>query len=65
MNSGPLHQVIINQTLLYLKRHSDLNLQLDEDDEYMMTSDVLFADNTTDHKSSQSYAMKLFENLVE
>ena len=30
----------------------------------MVASDALFADNSTDHKSSQSYAMKLFGGLV-
>jgi len=64
-NLGPLHQATVNQTLLYLKRHRDLNLQLSEDDEYLMASDVLFVDNTADQKSSQGYAMKLFGDLVE
>ena len=64
-NSKLLHQVVADQTLLYLKRHRDLSLQLGGDDEYMMTSDASFADNTTDCKSSQNYAMKLFEDLVE
>ena len=30
-----------------------------------MTSDISFADNTADHKSFQSYAMKLFRSLVD
>ena len=65
MNPGPLHQAAANQTLLYLKRHRNLGLQLDEDDEYIITSNILFANNTADCKSSQSYTMKFFEDLVE
>ena len=64
-NSEFLHQVITDQTLLYLKRYQNLNLQLSEDDEYIMTSDVLFVNNIADHKNSQNYTMKLFRNLVE
>ena len=65
MNSESLHQVITDQILLYLKRYWNLSLQLSEDDEYIMTSDVSFANNTANHKSFQNYAMKLFESLVE
>ncbi len=66
-NSGSLHQAAADQILLYLKRHRNLDLQLseDENDEYLITSDTLFVNNTADHKSSQSYAMKLFRSLVE
>ncbi len=60
-----LHQAAADQTLLYLKRHRDLDLQLNEDDEYLVTSDTSFVNNTADHKSSQGYAIKLFRNLVE
>ena len=63
-NSGPLHQVAADRTLLYLKRHRDLGLQLGGDDKYLVTSDTSFANNTADHKSSQNYAMKLFRGLV-
>src|SRR6266513_2891501 len=51
--------------ILYLKKHRNLNLQLDKDDEYLMISDVSFANNTVNCKSSQNYAMKLFKSLVE
>jgi|SRR5437667_398136 len=64
-NLGLLHQAAADQILLYLKRHQKLGLQLKEDDEYLMTSDISFVNNTADQKSSQSYAMKLFRNLVE
>ena len=65
MNLKLLHQVITDWILLYLKRYWNLNLQLNENDKYIITSDVLFADNTADHKNSQSYTMKLFRNFVE
>ena len=45
-NSGLLHQAAANQTLLYLKRYRDLSLKLNKSDEYVMTSDASFADNT-------------------
>ena len=64
-NPGLLHQAAANRTLLYLKRYRNLDLQLSGDDEYMMTSDASFADNTTDCKSSQGYAIKLFGDLVK
>jgi len=50
-----------------LKKHRNLDLQLseDENDEYLVTSDMLFVNNIADHKSSQNYAMKLFRDLVE
>ena len=63
-NPGPLHQVAADRTLLYLKKHRDLGLQLGGGDEYMVASDASFADNSADRKSSQGYAMKLFGGLV-
>ena len=51
--------------MLYLKRHQNLGLQLDGDDKYMIASDASFTDNSADQKSSQNYAIKLFEDLVE
>ena len=65
MNLRFLHQAAADWILLYLKKHRDLNLQLSEDDKYVMTSDVSFANNTVNQKNFQSYAMKLFESLVE
>ena len=63
-NPGPLHQAAANRTLLYLRRHRDLGLQLGGGDEYVVASDASFADNSADRKSSQGYAMKLFGGLV-
>ena len=45
-NPGPEYQAAANQTLLYLKRYRDLDLQLGGGDEYLMASDASFADNT-------------------
>jgi len=42
-----------------------LGLQLGEDDEYVVASDASFVGNSVNCKSSQGYAMKLFEGLVE
>ena len=65
MNSEFLHQAAADQTLLYLKRYQNLNLQLNENDKYIITSDTLFANNITDQKSFQNYAIKLFKNLIK
>ena len=65
MNSESLHLAAADWMLLYLKRYRDLKLQLNEDDKYTVTSDVSFANNTANQKSSQSYTIKLFEDLVE
>src|SRR5204863_3754117 len=50
-NSEFLHQVITDQTLLYLKRYQNLSLQLSEDDKYIVTSDASFVNNTANCKS--------------
>ena len=65
INLESLHLVITNQTLLYLKRYRDLNLQLNEDNRYTMINDISFVDNIADQKSSQSYIIKLFRNFVK
>ena len=65
MNSESLHQVITDQTLLYLKRYQNLSLQLSKNNEYIITSNVLFVNNIVNCKSSQNYAIKLFRNLVK
>ena len=65
MNLELLHQVTVNQILLYLKRYKNLSLKLSENDEYVVTSDASFVNNITDQKSLQNYIMKLFENLVK
>src|SRR5436190_20244651 len=54
-NPGPEHQAAADRTLLYLKRHRDLGLQLSGGDEYVVASDASFADNSVDRKSSQGY----------
>ena len=51
-NPGLLHQAAADRTLLYLRRHWNLDLQLGGGDEYVVASDTLFADNSTDRKSS-------------
>jgi hypothetical protein len=63
-NPGPLHQAAADRTLLYLKRYRELGLQLGGGDGYTVASDASFADNSTDRKSSQGYAMRLFGGLV-
>ena len=48
MNLKFLHQAATDQILLYLRRYRNLSLQLSENDEYLMTSDMLFVNNIAD-----------------
>ena len=47
-NPGSIHQAAADQTLLYLKRHWDLDLQLDRGNEYVVANDTSFTDNSID-----------------
>src|SRR5467141_4824998 len=66
MNPSPKHHAAADRVLLYLKRHRDYGLQFggNKDDTFTVASDASFADNTIDRKSSQAYAMKLFNGLI-
>jgi hypothetical protein len=63
-NPGPLHHAAADRVLLYLKETSHLALQFGGEDDFRVASDASFADNTTDRKSSQAYAMKLFGGMI-
>ena len=64
INPGPQHHDAADRVLRYLKTFRGLALQYGGDDEFVVASDLSFADNTEDRKSSQGFAMKLFGGLI-
>ena len=63
-NPSPEHHAAADRVLVYLKRYKDYGLQFGGGDDFVIASDASFADNSLDRKSSQAYAMKLFNGLV-
>jgi Reverse transcriptase (RNA-dependent DNA polymerase) len=63
-NPSPQHHAAADRVLLYLKRYRNLGLQFGGGDNFVVASDASFADNTIDRKSSQAYAMQLFNGLI-
>jgi hypothetical protein len=63
-NPSPEHHAAADRILLYLKKHKHLGLQFGGGEDYEVSSDASFADNTLDRKSSQAYAMQLFGGLI-
>jgi hypothetical protein len=63
-NPSNEHQEAADRVLLYLKKSSNLALELGKGEGFEVASDASFADNTLDRKSSQGYAIKLFGGLV-
>src|SRR5438105_2259475 len=64
MNPGSIHQDAADRLLLYLDSTKDLVLQFGGEDDLLIASDALFADNSLDRKSSQAYTIKLFGGLI-
>jgi hypothetical protein len=63
-NPGPEHHEAADRVLLYLAKSKTRALQLGGGDCFQVASDASFADNTLDRKSSQGYAIKLFNGLI-
>lgn len=63
-NPGETHHRAADRVLLYLRSTKDMSLQLGGGDTLQVASDASFADNTLDRKSSQGYAIKLFNGLI-
>ena len=63
-NPSPEHHAAADRVLLYLKGYRDYGLQFGGGDDFVVASDASFADNSLDRKSSQAYAMMLFNGLV-
>lgn len=63
-NPGPEHHRAADQVLNYLLGTKALALQFGGEDNFVVSSDASFADNTLDRKSSQAYVMKLFGGII-
>ncbi|KAI1507250.1 polyprotein [Pyrenophora tritici-repentis] len=63
-NPGLEHHNAADRVLLYLLATKHLALQLGGGTGLQIASDASFADNTLDRKSSQGYAIKLFNGLI-
>ncbi|KAM4067971.1 polyprotein [Hirsutella rhossiliensis] len=63
-NPSPQHQDAADRAICYLVERKNLALRLGGGDDFEVASDSSFADNSTDRKSSQAYAMKLFGGLI-
>lgn len=63
-NPGSEHHHAADRVLLYLEETKWITLQLGGGDSMQVASDASFADNTIDRKSSQGYAIKLFDGLI-
>ncbi len=55
----------MDQVLHYLYRNQRLGLQRGRADNFLVATDVSFADNILDRKSSQAYVMILFSGVIE
>jgi hypothetical protein len=63
-NPSQLHHDAADRVLLYLKDTQWLALEMGGGEGLQVASDASFADNTLDRKSSQGYAIKLFNSLI-
>ncbi|KAL5371266.1 hypothetical protein DPSP01_014784 [Paraphaeosphaeria sporulosa] len=63
-NPGSAHHNAADRVLLYLSSTRWRALQLGGGNCLQVASDASFADNTLDRKSSQGYAIKLFDGLI-
>jgi CO/xanthine dehydrogenase FAD-binding subunit len=63
-NPSPEHHDAADRVLLYLQSTRTLALQLGGNDNLLVASDALFADNTLNRKSSQAYVIKLLGGLI-
>jgi hypothetical protein len=63
-NPSQLHHDAADRVLLYLKHTQWLALEMGGGEGLQVASDASFADNTLDRKSSQGYAIKLFNGLI-
>ncbi|EED15704.1 conserved hypothetical protein [Talaromyces stipitatus ATCC 10500] len=64
LNPGPKHHQAADKVLCYLECHRAYALRLEGGEDYSVSTDASFADNTLDHKSSQAYVMTLFGGTI-
>ncbi|EED13613.1 conserved hypothetical protein [Talaromyces stipitatus ATCC 10500] len=58
------HHQAADKVLCYLERHRAYALRLGGGEDYSVSTDASFADNTLDRKSSQAYVMTLFGGTI-
>ncbi|EEA18572.1 hypothetical protein EYB25_008686 [Talaromyces marneffei] len=63
-NPGPKHHKAADKVLCYLERHRAYALRLGGGEDFSVSTDASFADNTLDRKSSQAYVMTLFGGTI-
>jgi hypothetical protein len=63
-NPGPKHHIAADKVLCYLERHRAYALRLGGGEDFSVSTDASFADNTLDRKSSQAYVMTLFGGTI-
>ena len=63
-NPGLQHHKAADQVLHYLHNTRNLALQLGGKDNFVVTSDTSFGDNSVNRKSLQAYTIKLFNSIV-
>ncbi|KAE8548982.1 hypothetical protein EYB25_009365 [Talaromyces marneffei] len=63
-NPGPKHHKAADKVLSYLRRFRTYALKLGGGDDYTVSTDASFGDNTLDRKSSQAYVMTLFGGTI-
>jgi hypothetical protein len=63
-NFSSAHYKAANRALIYLYNIRQLFLHFGGQDNLVVASDASFANNSTDRKSSQAFAIKLFSGLI-
>jgi hypothetical protein len=63
-NFSLAHHKAANRTLMYLYNTRQLFLRFSDQDNLVIASDASFANNSTNRKSSQAFAIKLFGGLI-
>jgi hypothetical protein len=63
-NSSSAHHKAINRALIYLYNIRQLFLRFGGQNNLIIASNAFFADNNTNRKSSQAFAIKLFGGLI-
>ena len=64
INPGPLYHKAADRVIGYLASIKDLALYFGGFNNLKVVSNILFADNTLDRKSSQVFIIKLFRGLI-
>jgi hypothetical protein len=72
-NSSKFHMKSVNRTLKYLRRTKKLIIEYstnskedaNENKVFLISSDAFFADDVLTRYSSQKYAFKLFDDLID